>query len=204
MQSFGRPSPRRRGRRLPRLDRPFVAIDFETADPLPDSACAVALVRVEGGEIRDRFQSLIQPPRPEVHFTHIHGLRWEDLADQPTFAAIWPAMRDFLEGAAFLAAHNARFDQGVLEACCRAAGVEPPGIPFVCTVRLARATWGLFPTRLPDVCRFLGIPLRHHQALSDAEACARIVLAAGREAPPELELRLPPPPGEAARGPRGA
>lgn len=204
MQRFGRPTPRRRARHSPRLDRPFVAIDFETADPLPDSACAVALVRVEEGEIRDRFETLIRPPRPEVHFTHIHGLRWEDLQDAPNFAAVWPAMREFLEGAAFLAAHNAGFDRGVLEACCRAAGFEPPDLPFVCTVRLARAIWGLFPTRLPDVCRFLGIPLRHHQALSDAEACARIVLAAGREAPPELDLRPPLPPAGARRGPRGA
>ena len=32
---------------LPPFDRPFVAIDFETADHGPDSACAVGLVRVE-------------------------------------------------------------------------------------------------------------------------------------------------------------
>jgi len=28
------------------------------------------------------------------------------------------------------------------------------------------------------VCNYLGIDLRHHQADSDAEACARIVMAA--------------------------
>jgi DNA polymerase-3 subunit epsilon len=31
---------------------------------------------------------------------------------------------------------------------------------------------------LPNVCSYLGIPLDHHNAASDAEACARIVLAA--------------------------
>ena len=51
-------------------------------------------------------------------------------------------------------------------------------LPFVCTMQLARQTWGVRPTRLPDVCRFLGIPLQHHDALSDAEAAARIVIAA--------------------------
>ena len=34
------------------------------------------------------------------------------------------------------------------------------------------------PTKLPDVCNYLGIDLRHHQADSDAEACAQIVIAA--------------------------
>lgn len=178
MQSLSRPLLRRRGKRVPRLDRPFVAIDFETADRLPDSACAVALVRVEDGEIRERFESKIRPPRRQMLFTHIHGLRWEDVADAPTFGELWPRMEDFLKGAAFLAAHNAAFDSRVLDACCRAAGIEPPGVPFVCTVQVARATWGLFPTKLPDVCNYLRIPLRHHEALSDAEACAKIVLAA--------------------------
>ena len=34
------------------------------------------------------------------------------------------------------------------------------------------------PEASPDVCRRLRIPLRHHDAGSDVEACARIVLAA--------------------------
>jgi len=58
------------------------------------------------------------------------------------------------------------------------AQVAPPDLAFRCTVRLARAVWQLRPTTLPDVCAHLRIPLRHHDALSDAEACARIVIAA--------------------------
>ena len=41
----------------------FVAIDFETADYQRDSACAVALVRVESGKIVAREHRLIRPPR---------------------------------------------------------------------------------------------------------------------------------------------
>lgn len=176
------PGSRRMPRGLPAPDRPFVAIDFETADKLPDSACSVALVRVEQGEIRDRYQTLIRPPRREMLFTHIHGLRWEDVAEAPAFDEVWPEMEAFVQGADFLAAHNAGFDKRVLHACCEAAGLRPPNLDFVCTVVLARKAWSLFPTRLPDVCRHLDIPLDHHQALSDAEACARIVIAAGKRA----------------------
>jgi DNA polymerase-3 subunit epsilon len=43
---------------------------------------------------------------------------------------------------------------------------------------LARKKWKLYPTKLPDVCRYLDIPLNHHEALSDAMACAKIVIAA--------------------------
>ncbi len=63
-------------------------------------------------------------------------------------------------------------------ACCDLYGMTRPPQPFVYTVQLARQTWNLRPTKLPHVCEYLGIELEHHQALSDAEACARIVLAA--------------------------
>ena len=159
----------------------FVAIDFETADQGPDSACAVGLVRVEGGRIVVRERHLLRPPRDYFLFTYIHGISWKDVAGKPTFREAWPNIRRMFEGAEFLAAHNSGFDSRVLESCCQAAGLEAPSLPFVCTVKLARRTWGIRPTKLPDVCRFLGIKLNHHEPLSDAEACAKIVLAAMEE-----------------------
>ncbi len=167
---------------LPLADVPFVALDFETADNGRDSACAVALVRVEGGRVVDRRYALIRPPRSRFLFTHIHGITWEQVAAAPTFGAVWPTLAPLLDGVGYLAAHNAPFDRSVLAACCQATGLAPPPLPFVCTVKIARQTWALRPTRLPDVCRHLGIPLNHHDAASDAEACARIVLAAQRAA----------------------
>lgn len=158
-----------------------MAIDFETADHGADSACAVGLVRVEDGRIVRREHRLMKPPRSLFTFTHIHGITWEEVRREPMFAQVWPEISEMIEGVQFLAAHNARFDEGVLSACCRTAGIVPPRQPFVCTVKLARRTWGMYPTNLPAVCRRLGISLDHHQALSDAEACARIVIAAGED-----------------------
>lgn len=156
----------------------YVALDFETADPMRDSACALALVKVSGMRVVDRVTRLIRPPRPEFWFTHIHGLTWEDVEGEPTFEDVWPELEPFLDGADFLAAHNAPFDRSVLRACCERAGYEMPPQEFLCTVRLARRVWDIRPTRLPDVCTFLDIPLEHHEAGSDAEACARIVIEA--------------------------
>ncbi len=159
----------------------FVALDFETADQGRDSACSIALVRVERRRIVRREHHLIRPPRRTFLFTSIHGISWAQVADAPTFAELWPQLAACLDGAQFIAAHNASFDAGVLRACCEQAGLRPPAQPFVCTVQVARQAWNLRPTKLPDVCRHLGLPLRHHDALSDAEACAGIVLAAGQE-----------------------
>lgn len=156
----------------------FVAIDFETADYGRDSACAVGLVRVADNRIVEETSCLIRPPRNRFAFTHIHRITWEDVQDQPTFAEIWPELSLLLDGADFLVAHNAPFDRGVLAACCSAARIAQPLHRFICTVQLARAAWGIRPTTLPNVCRHLGIGLRHHDAASDARASAEIALAA--------------------------
>ncbi|MSP90522.1 MAG: exonuclease [Myxococcales bacterium] len=163
---------------LPPVDAPFVAIDFETADNGRDSACAVALVRVEGNRIIDRAVRLIRPPRSTFVFTYVHGITWRHVQNEPTFGELWPALAAMLHGATYLAAHNASFDRSVLHACCAAAGLAPPAHPFVCTVQLARKTWRLPRNSLDVVSQHLGIALKHHDAGSDAEACARIVLAA--------------------------
>ena len=156
----------------------FVAIDFETADFGRDSACAVGMVRVEKNRIVRSESRLIRPPRRDFVFSYIHGITWEHVADAAPFAQVWSELRELAQGVDFLAAHNAPFDRSVLNACCRSAGMEPPPLPFECSVRLARKQWGIRPTTLPDVCRFLDIRLRHHDALSDAEACAHIMIAA--------------------------
>ena len=156
----------------------FVAIDFETANSRSDSACAVGLAAGCEGRIVLSRAYLIRPPTGRFTFTGLHGLDWDKVRDAPTFVELWPTLHGWLDRAKFLAAHNASFDRRVLHACCRRYRLRPPRTPFTCTVQLARAQWGIRPTRLPDVCRRLRIPLRHHDAGEDALACARIVLAA--------------------------
>jgi len=159
----------------------FVAIDFETADYGADSACAVGLVRVEGWTVVAREARLIRPPRRYIRFTYIHGITWSHVEDAPIFADVWPQLRGMVDGADYVVAHNAGFDRGVLQTCCRLARLDVPRLPFVCSMREARRKWGIRPTTLPDVCRHLGLSLKHHDALSDAEAAARIMIAARAE-----------------------
>ncbi len=159
----------------------FVAIDFETANYSRTSACAVGLVHVTDGEIVADQTLLIRPPQRQFNFTYIHGLTWDDVKDEPTFLELWEDINGFIARADFLVAHNASFDRGVLQRCCENYGIAAPSLPFVCTVQLARKQWEIFPTKLPNVCDYLDIPLHHHDAGSDSRACARIVIAAEKE-----------------------
>ena len=42
----------------------FTAMDFETANSHPESACSLALVMVRNNEIVDRFYTVINPQMP--------------------------------------------------------------------------------------------------------------------------------------------
>ena len=158
-----------------------MAIDFETADYRSDSACAIALVKVKGLRIVQRHYHLIRPPRKRFYFTYLHGIRWENVCHEPSFKELWPSLKPLFMDVQFLVAHNAGFDQSVLTSCCESNGINIPQVSFECTMRLARQMWNIRPTNLKNVCNVLQIPLVHHYALSDAEACARIFIRAKAE-----------------------
>jgi DNA polymerase III subunit epsilon len=83
-----------------------------------------------------------------------------------------------LQGVELLCAHNASFEIGILHRASQRWGTAVPRARFVCTYRLAEKLCGPGCGRLDRACRRLGIALRHHDALSDAEASAGIMLAA--------------------------
>jgi DNA polymerase-3 subunit epsilon len=91
---------------------------------------------------------------------------------------VWPLIAEMCQGVDFVAAHNAAFDEGVLWACCARSGIHVGGLRFECTVQMARQALGIYPTGLAVVAKRLGLTLDHHNAASDAAACAQIVLSA--------------------------
>ncbi|MBQ1890443.1 MAG: 3'-5' exonuclease [Selenomonas sp.] len=161
----------------------FAAIDFETATSARDSACSVAVVEVKEGKLYDSYYTLIQPPGNRYNWfnTRIHGITREDTAAAPSFAAIWPELRQHLEGR-IVVAHNARFDMGVLGACLAREGLATPDFAYCDTVAISRKAWPeLANHKLDTVGSFLHIEFNHHNALDDARTCAYIPVVAAKE-----------------------
>jgi len=154
----------------------FAAIDFETANRDPRSACSVGVVRVLGGQVVDRLHILIKPASRRFTFTNLHGIAAADVLNAPRFPEVWHRILPILSKGLFVVAHNARFDAGVIAACCQEHELRSPDVVFHCTLKWARDRLGIRPTNLGNVCTRLGIPLNHHDPLSDAEAAARIAL----------------------------
>jgi len=164
----------------------FTAIDFETANSSPASACSVGLVRVRDGEVVAQTGWLIRPPAGHDDFnewnTRIHGLHSEDVAR----AATWEQQIDRLcafAGADVLVAHSAKFDLTVLSRACEVTGVEVPPYRSLCSLAVARKTYDLDSYRLPKAATAAGFgDFPHHDALADARACAQIIIDAARRA----------------------
>ncbi|MBA1394198.1 exonuclease, partial [Lactobacillus sp. XV13L] len=68
----------------------FTAMDFETANRHPESACSLALVMVRDNQIVDRFYTVINPQMPfDAQNIKIHGITASDVRDAPTMAEVW-------------------------------------------------------------------------------------------------------------------
>lgn len=161
----------------------FVALDFETANRHPNSACALGLVTVSKGCIVDEISFLIRP-EPLVFESgniRIHGITPDKVRDSPTWKELWPMILPYLDGKTWVA-HNAGFDMRVLAFSLKAHDLPPPQGRYFCSWRLAKKIFpGLPSYSLGALALHFDWELQHHDALSDARVCAFLSLEALRK-----------------------
>ncbi len=154
----------------------YVTFDLETTDKDVEvcEVVEVGAVRVVGGEIVDRFHSLVQPYRPITPgATKVHGYTDAQVRGARSFAEIWPEFRAFI-GDDVLIAHNGQhFDIPVLRRLAAGRdGVD--SLVFYDTLPLARSL-SRDSAKLEDLALRFGIDAgRAHRALDDAVTLARV------------------------------
>jgi DNA polymerase-3 subunit epsilon len=159
----------------------FLVVDTET-NGLGGDACElteVGAVLVGGGELHDRWSSLVRCNRPLGRgIQRFTGITQEMLAGAPGLEEVLPPLRELLDGRV-LVAHNAPFDRRVLRRGFELIGLEWPNPPVLCTAALARKLLPLQNKRgLTVLADALGIDVGiAHRALADAETCARVLCA---------------------------
>lgn len=152
-------------------------IDFETTGLSPDRgdrATEVAIVLVEGEQIVDRFQSLMNAGvRISPFIEAFTGISNAMVAAAPPAEQVMADASRFV-GRTPLVAHNAAFDRRFWAAELARAGHEAPQ-PFACTLLLARRLYPDAPShKLGALAALCGLPSsgRAHRALADAEMAA--------------------------------
>ena len=155
-----------------------VALDVETTGLNPslgDRICQIALVRIEGDEITDKFVSLVNPERDiPVAVSIIHGIKNEDVRDAPVFKEIADKVASFIENE-ILIIHNAPFDISFLKVEFQKSGVKFPDAKLVDTLQMARRFLNLPSNSLRNLASYFNIQFETlHDAENDAIVAYRV------------------------------
>lgn len=163
----------------------FVTIDFETATAQRDSPCEIGLTFVQDSQIIETKSWLIKPhyyPHFDWFNVGIHGIRPDDVKNEPEFCDLWDTIRPLVDGQ-FLIAHNAGFDLSVLRRTLDTYKIPYPTLDYSCSYAFSKKVWeGLPSYDLKTLCRTTGIDLNHHRAASDSRATAELALKAFEKA----------------------
>lgn len=156
----------------------FCVIDTETTGGRPEwcRVIDVAVFRFKGGQIIQKFQSLINPQAPiPIWITALTGIDQDMVSRAPTFDEIMPQLLSVLKDGVFTA-HNAGFDFGFIQQEFFRAGTSYDSHQC-CTVKLARMLFPDIGSRsLGFLCDHLMIDISdRHRAAGDAEATVYVL-----------------------------
>lgn len=159
------------------LEGVYVVFDLETTGfyPVNNKIIEIGAVKVENGNITERFSSFVNPQVPipyEIEkLTHIDDSM---VMGAKTIEEVLPEFMEFCKGAVMVA-HNADFDMGFIRYNLKRQNMERE-FTVVDTVALARTLLpGLNNAKLHTVAKALGVTLaNHHRAVDDAGCTAEI------------------------------
>lgn len=160
----------------------FIAIDFETANRDRRSACAIGIVQILQGQVERTYESLIKPNAEFDKFDPfnilIHGITNREVQESPYFPNIWNEVQEMnTKSDMTYVCHNALYDMKVLRDLFNFYEIDTRTIYFYDTLLFSKLIWPELPSyKLSTLCKYLKIDLKHHVALSDAQACAMIAL----------------------------
>ena len=160
----------------------FIAIDYETANSNYLSACALGITFVEKGVVLESVQTYIKPPEDFSSFDpfniSIHKIQPSQVKNAPSFDTVWNIIEKFhSKNNVPFACHYSGFDIRVTEALLKYYKIEFQEIQFYDTFTIAKKMWPEFSNhKLNYLSDKFDIQLDHHNASSDAQACALIAL----------------------------
>ncbi len=168
------------------LDQPIVMLDFETTGLSPvmgDRITEVAALRIVGGEVVERYVSLVNcGVRIPSFITGLTGITQAMVDNAPPADQVVPALLDFI-GTDALSAHNASFDDKFLRAEAERLALAPRHAALVCSLKLSRRVFpALGSYKLGQLSGALGIRFRSaaHRAEADAEVAAQVLIHIGQ------------------------
>nr|WP_291234106.1 PolC-type DNA polymerase III [Frisingicoccus sp.] len=159
------------------LDSRFVVFDIETTgfSAVNDRIIEIGAVKVDGGQIVDRYSTFVNPERPiPFEIEKLTGIHDGMVESADVIEDILPKFMEFCQDC-IMVAHNAEFDMSFIRENCRRQGLERK-FTVVDTLAMARSMLpDLKNYKLDTVVEAVGGNLEnHHRAVEDAESTADI------------------------------
>ena len=155
------------------LQDTYVVFDIETTgfSPLVNKIIEIGAVKVEKGNITERFSTFVNPEVPiPFHIENLTGIKDDMVITAPVIAEVMPEFLAFCDGAVMVA-HNADFDMSFIKYNCDRLSI-PYDFTIADTVAMARM---LLPYlnhfKLDTVAKAVGVSLDHHHRAVDDAAC---------------------------------
>jgi len=150
----------------------FAYLDVETTGLSPwfgDRICEIAVVRCEGDQVIDSFDSLLNPERPiSPGAARVNGLKDSDLENCPRFVDVAEQAMTLVKDAVIVC-HNVPFDLGFLSSELGRINKLLPTVLTLDTLQIARNYFDFDSNSLQSIAHWLDIEATHaHRALSDA------------------------------------
>ena len=160
----------------------LIVLDFETTGLSPDNgdrAIEIGAVKIENGEVTDRFQELMNPRQPVSYFIENYtGITNKMLSKAAPCNEVMDRFTHFIQGQN-LVAHNASFDKRFLDSELKRISSGYDG-KFACSLLVSRRLYQTAPNhKLGTLINYKGIASNgnFHRALYDSEMTTKLWLA---------------------------
>lgn len=158
----------------------FLALDVETANADYSSICQIGIVHFLNGKIQSEWSTLVNPNTYfDPYNVGIHGIDASLVENAPTFASIYPELRRRMTGQIIL--HHGHFDRTAFYRVYEESELEEIDARWLNNQRVVRRVWNEFSQSgygLANLATYFGLPLDHHNAVSDAKVAGQIFLTA--------------------------
>ena len=157
----------------------FVAFDIEMPTQTVYAISAIGVTIVRDNKIKKRFYTLVNPETGfSKYVIKLIGITPDMVKDAPTLPEVWEEIGCYFTGGDVIVSHGAHGDILTLIGALQRYKIELEGdIKYLCTCDMTLAeSPDLEHHSLDYLCEHFDITLSHHNAQSDSDGCAELLL----------------------------
>lgn len=158
----------------------FALIRIECCNQYKDTPCRIALVGVDGTQIVDKREFLIDPEEGVFDFM-ASGTQLSDLRGKGNFAEHWADIVSFIHKYSILVSTADGYDSDVLFNAIRKFHVNSESIPYMTAKNILRRSISTYSFAFDHMCKLLGVECVDNMPMTIATSWCELIITACKE-----------------------